>query len=536
MTRLLDQYGQPFSMDALDEPQTARIAILQNQFIESHLERISPSNASRILRAADDGDITAQHQLFDDMLDRDPHMACEFGKRTNALLGLDWSIEPPLDASSSERRAAAWGEDILKNAADDLEEMISALMEGVAHGFSGVEIEWRRLGNEWLPVFHPRPQTWFQVSTDRRELLLKNGAGDGEPLLSFSWIMHQHRLAKTGYLGRIGLARVLIWPFMYKYYAAADFAEFLETYGLPIITGKYYSGAPAAEKAALMRAVTRLGHDARAIMPQEMELEIAKVVGSGDGDPHLKMIDWAERSQSKAIVGQTLSAEAHATGMGSGVATLHAEVRHDILVSDARRIANTLTRDLVYPLLTLNGKGGDTLRRCPRWTFDTSAGEDLKSYSEALPELVGVGMRIPVSWAHEKLKIPLPADDQEEILTVASPPDVFNPEPRPKPGKETPSPKAKDPKAALKAASAPEPDRLAAAVDRLTRESAPVMEGWLRQIEAMLESAESLEEFQARLRAAYPALDSRVMADTLAPAMTAMHLAGRADVKDESNA
>jgi phage gp29-like protein len=437
MTRLLDQYGQPLEMRLLDEPQTARIAILQNQFIESHLERISPANASRMLRTADDGDITAQHQLFDDMIDRDPHMACEFGKRTNALLGLDWSIDPPVDATAGERGAAAWAEDILKNAADDLEEMISALMDGVAHGFSGVEIEWRRLGKEWLPVFHPRPQTWFQLSLDRRELLLKNGTGDGEPLFPFGWIMHQHKLAKTGYLGRIGLCRVLIWPFMYKFYAAADFAEFLETYGLPIITGKYYAGAPPAEKAALMRAVTRLGHDARAIMPKEMELEIAKVVATGDGDPHLKMIDWAERSQSKGILGQTLSAEAHATGMGSGVARLHDEVRHDILVSDARRIASTLTRDLVYPLLTLNGQGGDTLRRCPRWAFDTSESEDLKSYSEALPELVGMGMRIPVAWAHEKLKIPLPADDAEEILAIASPPDVLAPELRPEPGKGT---------------------------------------------------------------------------------------------------
>jgi phage gp29-like protein len=387
------------------------------------------------------------------------------------------------------------------------------------------------VGKEWLPVFHPRPQTWFQLSLDRRELLLKNGTGDGEPLISFGWIMHQHRLAKTGYLGRIGLARVLIWPFMYKFYAAADFAEFLETYGLPIITGKYHSGASPTDKATLMRAVTRLGHDARAIMPKEMELEIAKVTASGDGDPHLKMIDWSERSQSKGILGQTLSAEAHATGMGSGVAALHGEVRHDILISDARRIANTLTRDLVYPLLTLNGQGGDTLRRCPRWTFDTSQGEDIKNYAEALPKLVGVGMRIPTAWAQGKLKIPLPEDEKEEILTVASPPDVLNPELRPEPGKETP-PK-KESGAALKAAPSAQPDVLTAAVDRLTRESAPIMEGWLRQIEAMLETAESLEEFQARLKAAYPALDTRVLADKLATAMTAMNLAGRSDVIDE---
>jgi phage gp29-like protein len=171
------------------------------------------------------------------------------------------------------------------------------------------------------------------------------------------------------------------------------------------------------------------------------------------------------------------------------------------------------------------------LRRCPRWTFDTSQGEDIKNYAEALPKLVGVGMRIPTAWAQGKLKIPLPEDEKEEILTVASPPAVLNPELRPEPGKETPP--QKESKAALKAAPGAQPDALTAAVDRLTRESAPIMAGWLRQIEAMLESSESLEEFQARLKAAYPALDTSVLADRLATAMTTMHLTRRSDVTDE---
>jgi phage gp29-like protein len=102
---------------------------------------------------------------------------------------------------------------------------------------------------------------------------------------------------------------------------------------------------------------------------------------------------------------------------------------------------------------------------------------------------------------------------------------------RPEPGKKTPP--SKEP-AALKAAPGVPPDALAAAVDRLARDTAPIMEGWLRQIEAMLETSESLEEFQARLTAAYPALDSSVLADRLAAALTAMHLAGRAGVIDEA--
>ncbi|MDR0379531.1 MAG: hypothetical protein LBI62_06245, partial [Candidatus Accumulibacter sp.] len=75
----------------------------------------------------------------------------------------------------------------------------------------------------------------------------------------------------------------------------------------------------------------------------------------------------------------------------------------------------------------------------------------------------------------------MPEDDKEEVLAVASPPNVLNPELRPEPGKATPKATTK---AALKAVPTTEPDGIEAAVDQLSRDTAPVMAGWLRQIEA----------------------------------------------------
>ena len=120
-------------------------------------------------------------------------------------------------------------------------------------------------------------------------LLLLRDSPDGAARAPFGWVFHTHGKAKTGYGARLGLYRALVWPFLYKAYSIGDFAEFLEIYGLPIIVGKYYNGASADEKASLMRAVTALGHDARAIMPLEMELEIQKITGSGDGAAPVKL-------------------------------------------------------------------------------------------------------------------------------------------------------------------------------------------------------------------------------------------------------
>ena len=414
-TKILDQYGNPVDMRMLREPQTSRIASLDNEYLTGMLEGITPARLADALREADAGNLFAQHRIFADMEERDAHLAAEMAKRKLALLDLEWSIEPPRNATAAEKANAEWLTETVSSAVDPIEDLILALMDAVGHGFAPVELEWRSDHGEWLPAMHPRPQEWFCLNSTRRELRLRDLSTDGAPLAPFGWIVHTHGKAKTGYLARMGLHRVLAWPFVYKTYAVGDFAELLETFGLPIITGKYYSGADPEAKASLLRAVTALGHDARAIMPADMQIEIAKVSGGGDATPHMAMVDWAERSESKAILGQTMSAETKATGIGSGNAQLHREVREDILAADAREIAATITRDLLYPLLALNRGGVDGLRRCPRLVFDTGRSEDIKQYAEALPALVNIGMQIPADWAHDKLRIPR-ANNDEVVL------------------------------------------------------------------------------------------------------------------------
>lgn len=524
---LIDQYGQPFQISKIAEPQTASIAQLSNTYIENQLAGLTPARAAAILAAADQGDITAQHRLFEDMLDRDAHMVCEVGKRKGAVITLDWSIEPPANASAAEKKAAAWVEDILRTAVDDLEDVMLAMMDAPGHGFAPIELAWQRCGNERIPAFHPRPQDWFKLSPDRRTLRLADGSAEGADLVSMGWIMHTHGKAKTGYQSRMALYRVLVWPFIYKSYSIGDLAEFLETYGLPIILGKYYQGAMPEEKASLMRAVTALGHDARAIMPKEMEIEIQKVTGSGDSAAHLAMVDWAERSQSKAILGQVLSAEAKATGMGSGVADLQGEVRRDILKSDARQIAATLTRDLVYPLIAFNLSGIDGLRRCPRFIFDFGEAEDLKLFADSLPVLAAGGARIPVDWVHEKLCIPQ-AGDGEAIfgMPAALPVDSKN-------SRKLPSTVAKAPAdsaALLTAQGTGLPDTANHMTDPLALSADAQVAVWLADIQEMLAAADSLEQFREQLLARYSALPTEDMITVMATALSAIALRGRAEV------
>ncbi|WP_374476227.1 DUF935 family protein [Zoogloea sp.] len=150
-------------------------------------------------------------------------------------------------------------------------------------------------------------------------------------------------------------------------------------------------------------------------------MEVEKVVASGDGTPHMAMMNWADGAQSKALLGQVLSAEAKATGMGSGVADLHQLVRRDILKADARQVADTLTRDLVYPLAMLNGLPVHGMLRCPRFRFETGETGDLKLLADALPALAKGGMKIPLRWIHERAGIP-EAEKGEAVFRMETSP------------------------------------------------------------------------------------------------------------------
>jgi phage gp29-like protein len=533
MPKIIDQYGNPIDTGILKEPQTSRIAQLENQYLTPMLAGLTPSKLSTILKQADDGDLLAQHRLFADMEERDAHLLCEMGKRKLAVMDLDWDIVPPRNATAKEKADAEWLKEVLTDAVDPFEDLLLAIMDGVGHGFSATELEWRREGKEMLPAFHPRPQEWFRLDRLRRALRLADASADGAQLQSFGWVLHTHGKAKTGYLGRMGLYRALVWPFLYKAYSLGDFAEFLETYGLPIVLGKYYQGASADEKSSLMRAVTALGHDARAIMPADMAIEIQKVTADGSGTPHLSMIGWAEGAESKAILGQVLSAEAKATGMGSGVANLHAEVRQDIRNADARQVAGTVTRDLLYPLLALNKGGIDSLARCSRLVFDTGEPEDLKALADSVKTLRESGMTtIPVKWVHEKARIPEPVDGEATLGGEPSANPLANP------AETSGSPKP----AALAALSAVPPaptfaDQAAldAAIDAIPAGNMQAMsEALLAPILKLLDEAGSFDDALAGLAQRYPQMDTMRLEDLLARALFAAELWGYGHANDST--
>ncbi len=403
-----------------EETQTneARVTETGRIISEHPSNKITPAKLKTIFEDAERGDITAQHELFMDIEERDSCIGANIQTRKRAILTLDWRIAEPRNATPQEEKIQAEIDELFYQFTM-LEDLMIDLMDAVGHGFSALEIEWKQADGKWIPAkFTARPQSWFKLDKDDNLLLKTPDNQEGEPLRQYGWVVHTHK-SRTVQLARMGLFRTLCWLYMFKHYSVHDFAEFLELYGMPIRIGKYPVGANNDEKRTLLRALAQIGHNAAGIMPEGMNVELHNAANTtGANNPFLQMIDWCEKSAARLILGQTLTSGADGKSSTNALGQVHNEVRRDLLVSDAKQIAQTITQQIILPYLQINIDPNISPSRVPYFEFDTKEYADLSVLADAIPKLVSVGVRIPENWVRDKAGIPEPQENETILSAV----------------------------------------------------------------------------------------------------------------------
>ena len=514
------------------QTQEARITANGRVISEHPSTFITPAKLRALFDDAESNDIQAQHELFTDMEERDSAIAAAFSTRKLAVLGLDWRLAEPRDASPAEQQLTEAAQSYFDHLAH-LDDLLMDLMDAVGHGFVALEITWQLQGSLNMPArFTPIAQSWFRWD-DHDNLLLKTpDHPTGEPLWAMGWVVHRHK-NRSVQAARNGLFRTLAWLYMFKHYSVHDFAEFLELYGMPIRIGKYGAGATEKEKQTLLRAVAEIGHNAACIMPEGMMIELhqAATGTTAASNPFMTMIEWCEKSATRLILGQTLTSGADGKASTNALGKIHNEVRHDLLVADARRLAQTINRQILEPFLRVNFAIGEETR-LPQFEFDTREAADLAAIAEALPKLVDVGVQIPERWARDKLAIP-DALDGEMLLGRASD-DKKGAKDAPKQPENNKPPAALNYRhVALNAQGQVAPAWDVAfenGVEDYLRAAkfAAQLEPMLQDLGRALAEGEDYEAVENRLIAAYPTLDTRRLQEALTRVLFVADLWGRA--------
>lgn len=538
-SQIVDHLGRPFKQRDAKSLQTddVRISGLHRTFSQHPSSGLTPATAANILQAAEQGDLIAQCELAEDIEEKDGHLYAELDKRKRALIGVDYYLTPPRNATAAEKADTEYLQEMLEEG-NWIKSLVKSMADAILKGFSMHELVWKRELGEWfvdMPEY--RDPSWFMTHPDNRnELRLRNASAFGAELWPFGWIKHTH-LAKSGYISRGGLVRQLVWPFIFKNYSVRDLAEFLEIYGLPLRIGQYPAGASDDEKRALLQAVMSIGHNAGGIMPKGMVMDFHSAA-TGQADPFELMMSWAEKTMSKVILGGTLTSQADGKSSTNALGNVHNEVRQELRDSDLAQIAETITRDLIAPLYALNCKSYSSHRRHPRLVFDTTEPEDLTQLAEPLKVLVSMGMQVPQQWLHDKTRIPKPNNNEPVLVPEGTLTQHSEPEP-----KES---KPKDPSSALAALAASKITQLKRddtqarfdesehQLDSMSQQLAtnmqPVLGDYLEQIGAIVASASSLEELQTLLAEFDLSIDDA--SELMQQAFVAGDLAGQYDVSE----
>lgn len=512
---LLDQFGQPIRKDKLLEESDIGTRGVR-QLLSGTTTGISPGRLANILRASERGDMDAYLSLAEELEEKDAHYLAVMGTRKRAVSQLEITVEAADDSEPAQRHAEfiqSWLD------RDQLEAEIFDILDAIGKGFSVMEIVWDVSDKVWLPQnLIWRDPRLFKFADDLRTLKIKGvGGAEEAPLLPYKYIVHEHK-AKSGTVIRGGVARTCAWMWLFKNFSVKDWVIFSERYGQPIRVGKYGAGASKEDRDVLMRAVSMLGSDAAAIIPDSMLVEFIDAQDKkSSAEVFRELANFADMQMSKAVLGQTTTTDA--ISGGHAVSKEHNEVREDIERSDAKQLAPTLNEQLIRPMIDLNF---GPQRVYPRLRIGRSGQIDVKAVSEVAERAQRMGMRLSESKLREELSLPAP-DDDDDILTA----------PQPQGGALPFSNTHRLARAASIVAAKHnhrQSDAIEDFADQVAEDYEEMMEPVIELIEAAAAQSSSYEEFGQRLLELATDLEVPGLADKLAEASFFANIAGQVDV------
>lgn len=554
---LVDHLGRPVKSTArLKQEVSAATVAGVRSILSGHPEvGMDPVRLAQILRSAEQGDAVAYLELAEAMEEKDLHYLSVMGTRKRAVSQLPITVEAADETPEAEADAElirSW----LKR--DALEDELFDLQDATGKGYSASEIVWETTAEAWLPkrLIYRDPR-WFRFDrVDGETLRLIDDQGGEADLEPFKWVVHMNK-AKSGLPIRGGLARAVAWGYLFKNFTLKDWVAFAEIYGIPFRLGRYDGGATEDDKRALLQALVQMGSDAAGMIPKTTEIDFVDGKGgASDGALFKNLAEYIDKQVSKAVLGQTATTDAVASGLGGGLGQVHDGVRGDIERADAKALAATLNQQLVQPIVMLN-RG--VRKAYPRLVIGREEAVDLKATTSALDILVGKGLKVPASWARKLIRAPEPKGD-EEVLTAPAPPAIAPPQISPQEPQDDPpaptgrgdAPKrsttplrpfsgASEEKVSLNA----EGGRGADALDVLAAEA---LDGWEPMVAPIVdpvrkatEEAADLEDLRGRLSALLAEIDLKAAAEGLGRATFVARLAGETaspvgDVETEARA
>lgn len=423
---LVDQYGKEIKSG---RPITDEIAVssVRDRYQSYPSHGLTPDTLTTILKEADQGNIYRQAELFEEMEEKDTHLASTLQTRKLAVVGLNWEVLPASE-SAEDKKIAAEAKEMIEYI-DNWELGLLDILDAIGKGFSVSEIMWQIAeGRVWIGSLKWLHQKRFTFSgpltkigqhttsplLDVPRLITDEQQVYGEELLPMKFVFHRHK-ARSGATPRGGLCRPCTYMYLFKNYDIKDWLVFNELYSVPMRLGKYKPGATQDEISKLKSAVFNLGVDAAAVVSDSTIIELLESKVRGETHAFKDLAEFCDRAMSKAVLGHTGSSESTPGKLGSEDSAN--EVRQDLIEADAKALIRTIKSQILAPWVVYNY---GPVAGVPKFVLHYEAGEDIEKTARTYGILVkDVNFKgISVNHIRERFGIPEPEPDEETVSAV----------------------------------------------------------------------------------------------------------------------
>lgn len=374
---------------------------------------LNPIRLAAIFREADNGNVSRQMELFEEIEEKDTHLFSQLQTRKLAVTGLEWEVQP-FSKDTADKEIAEFVEGQLQGM-EGLNGVFLDMLDAIGKGISILELIWGvdRDGNnviEDITWIHPKKLVWDMV-TDEMLICTKEYPA-GIPVPDNKFIVHRYK-AKSGHPSRAGVMRIVSWMYLFKNFDIKDWVAFCEVFGMPLRLGKYDASASEDDKRTLEEAIFSLGTDAAGVVPSTTDVQFIEAQKTSSTEIYEKFARFADEQMSKAILGQTLTSD---SGGSYAQGRVHSEVKKDLTKADAKALAETFRRDVITPLVEYNFGSNANI---PLFEFELQDDDDLKETAETYKILsCDMGLKIPASHVRKKFSIPAPKDGEEVLEPV----------------------------------------------------------------------------------------------------------------------
>lgn len=232
-----------------------------------------------------------------------------------------------------------------------------------------------------------------------------------------------HEPMMAGRINGVGVRDRIYWTWYAMIECLQRVVEYLDRAAFGIEVWPFQAGNPQSEKDTRAAAHGAMGGGRTIILaplppdenPERFMPHLIEP-GLGGVSTTIDIIrTYFGHKIKRYIIGQTLSSEADATGMGSGVADAHMATFADIVSYDAGNLEETLTTDFLRTLQLSNFPR--SWRYQPKFRIDTES-PNIQLKMEAYKNAFEMGLRIKSSEVYDTIGASMP-DAGDDILSNA---------------------------------------------------------------------------------------------------------------------